>query len=393
MGLGLLQRPTLVPSVDTRGNASTQLRVHTGERISTSFSSGLGSSDNFFGDEKNRKVSLVRVGQNCSLKWLRKQRRNGDRVLELSRQHLMLTHYPTSILPASPSGVLESRNGGTTEKQIMLTKVTKNLVKLGHKKASSGAQQYQEQNNAPISASARDSEDPSPSGRDGQQAKLFFVAGGSGALSAKGKQMWNACKESVLNSIRTGGDCGDFGAGNRDGGGGGGGGGNGDGNGNFESGSNQSLVSDLVENADSQEDDQPPNLEAAYRNRRIRVFASLSSAAGDAIDGEAPFGDPPSGRIKRSGLGEEVDPLAKHMQFLGPFSGAKVLKKGSTESLETHPSGSAGGVVGMLGKNAQDCLNFLAPNHDTVKSHPKQPGEDHPVLHYATVVHCTLALG
>lgn len=130
----------------------------------------------------------------------------------------------------------------------------------------------------------------------------------------------------------------EFGAGNGGSGDGGGndsgGGGNG-GHGSFDAKDSNEI---LVKDSDSREDEEQPDY---YRARRFRVFASLSSAAGDAIDGEAPFGDLPVDRKKRTGIVEEA---------------------------ETFSSG--GGVLQKIDKAAHDCLNFLNPGDAPASAAP-----------------------
>lgn len=134
----------------------------------------------------------------------------------------------------------------------------------------------------------------------------------------------------------------EFGAGNGGSGVGGGndsgGGGNG-GNGSFDAKNSNEI---LVKGSESREDEEQPEY---YRARRFRVFASLSSAAGDAIDGEAPFGDLPVARKKRTGMVEETEAFS-----------------------------SGGGVLQKIDKAAHDCLNFLAPG-DAAASVAHNPQE------------------
>lgn len=130
----------------------------------------------------------------------------------------------------------------------------------------------------------------------------------------------------------------EFGAGNGGSGDGGGndngGGGNG-GNGSFDAKNSNEI---LVKDSESREDEEQPEY---YRARRFRVFASLSSAAGDAIDGEAPFGDLPVDRKKRTGMVEEAEAFS-----------------------------SGGGVLQKIDKAAHDCLNFLTPGDAPASAAP-----------------------
>ncbi|KAG0580198.1 hypothetical protein KC19_4G155600 [Ceratodon purpureus] len=99
---------------------------------------------------------------------------------------------------------------------------------------------------------------------------------------------------------RGGGGGGDGVSGGRGGGGGGDGGrGSGEGgSGGFDSSGKGVYVSDFVE----KEDDDEPNGGVVVRSPDLRAgaLASLSSAAGDALDGEAPLGDLLLGRKKRA---------------------------------------------------------------------------------------------
>ena len=127
---------------------------------------------------------------------------------------------------------------------------------------------------------------------------------------------------------------------------GGGGGGDGDGvggSGGFDSSGGGLHVGDAVVERGS-EDEEGAKGEVPVRGGEFRapVLASLSSAAGDALDGEAPLGDLVFGRKKRAGIAEET--------------AANVPSRASDK-------GTAGGILRKIDKAAHTYLNFLSPSN------------------------------
>lgn len=196
--------------------------------------------------------------------------------------------------------------------------------------------------------------------RSGLRNGGMRVVAALGELSRSGGLFWQPFWNNGENS---GGDGLEFQGGGRDGGhgysgGGGGGGGRGrgrggDGSGGFDSAGEGLHESSLVEKGEKRDEEQGNgDGDVMSPGFRAPVLASLSSAAGDALDGEAPLGDLLLGRKKRV-----------------QESAAKVPSRASGKD-------TADEILREIDRPAHKYLNFLSPSNGI---HHERSGNDSPL--------------
>lgn len=138
------------------------------------------------------------------------------------------------------------------------------------------------------------------------------VVAGSSAGGLFWQPFWDNGGNLEADVLGFSGGGGDSGVGHGNGGKGGGesSGSGGSGSGRFDSWGEEALVSTVVEKKESVDEEQASEEAPTMKSSEFRapVRASLSSTAGDALDGVASRGDPLLGRTKRPGAAEETAP-------------------------------------------------------------------------------------